>query len=54
VQQARNQLFLPSHQHEHDERIRAFLANALAITERGIEAPARPQYALVWWEKPFA
>ena len=51
VGQARNQLFLPPDRHDHDERIRSFLAQALVPRDGEFEAPTSPQYALVWWEK---
>lgn len=49
--QVRNQLFLPADRHEHDNRIRAFLAETLVAAEDGFSAPSSPQYALVWWDK---
>jgi SAM-dependent methyltransferase len=52
LQQARNQLFLPADQHEHDDRIRAHLAATLVKDGEGIEAPTAAQYALIWWDKP--
>jgi SAM-dependent methyltransferase len=51
VQQARNQLFLPADQHQHDARIRAFLADALVRADGGFEMAPSPQYGLVWWDK---
>lgn len=51
LEQARNQLFLPADSHEHDHRIRAFLAERLLVTERGLEAPSSQQHGLVWWER---
>jgi len=51
VGQARNQLFLPADRHEHDERIRAFLAGVLTTVNGGLAASSSPQYSLVWWEK---
>lgn len=50
--QVRNQLFLPADRSEHDDRIRAFLAEMLVPGEAGFAAPSSPQYALVWWDKP--
>jgi hypothetical protein len=52
VGQARNQLFLPADQHDHDDRIRAYLATVLVPGSTGFDAPGSPQYALVWWDKP--
>ena len=49
--QARNQLFLPADNHQHDDRIRAFLVDALVPSGTGFEAPHNPQYALASWEK---
>ncbi len=51
LRQAHNQLFLPMEQTDHDERIRAYLAETLLPRDGELESPFTPQYALIWWEK---
>ncbi len=51
LRQARNQLFLPVDQTEHDDQIRGYLTKTLVTRDGELESPFTPQYALVWWEK---
>ncbi len=51
VEAVRQQLFLRAEQHEHDARIRAYLADTLMASDGGLDWPQALQYAIVWWEQ---